>query len=152
MFMNCNPDHVYAPVVLRCKTPDLVRAFCTIVTNMGAAKRDLDGSSTPPYVDGDQVVMPWSGHPKFVNRITTLAMETHVAEPEEVREMSYGAMAQGMDTAVENVRNFGEQLGRLMFEFMETLGTSRPVDVGSLMDTLDTDLKDLQGEAHGDDD
>jgi hypothetical protein len=150
MFMNCNPDHVYTPVVLRCKTPDLARAFCTIITNMGAAKRDLDGSSTPPYVDGDRVVMPWSGHPKFVNNVTTLAMETRVAEPEEVREMSYGAMAQGMDTAVENVRNFGEQLGRLMFEFMQTLGTSRPVDVGSLMDTLDTDLADLQGDGQDD--
>jgi hypothetical protein len=93
------------------------------------------------------------GHPRFVNGITSLAMETGAAAPEEVREMTYGAMAQGMETDVENVREFGATITDAMARFMSTVGSSKAIDVGGLMDTLDTDLlRAMQDEKRDGDD
>lgn len=145
-----NPDREYRPVRLRCKTPTLAEAFRVIVIEMRGGMKTPDGSVMQPYTDGDTVVMPWAGHPGFVNAITQLATTTQVADPEAVREMTYGAMAQGMSTAVENVRNFGETIARAMTEFMRTVGSQRPIDVDSLLSTLDDEAKMLQDNYHDD--
>lgn len=133
-------DRVYLPVRLRCKSPELAEALRVIITARGGAAKHDDGTESPPYVEGDVLVMPWMGHPRFVNGITNLAMQTGAAEPADVREMTFGAMAQGMETDVENVRELGETIASAMSRFMSTVGSSRAIDIGGIMDTLDTDV------------
>jgi hypothetical protein len=143
-----DPDRNYQPLRLRCKTVELAAALRVIVIEMNGGMKVEDGSVMQPYTDGDVLVMPWAGHPKFVNAITELATTTRAAVAAEVREMTYGAMAQGMATDVENVRDFGEKISTAMTEFMSTVGSKRPVNIDSLMSTLDDDLDALQANEH----
>lgn len=146
-----DPNRNFEPLRLRCKTDMLANALRAIVIGMNGGMRTEDGSVMLPYTDGDVLVMPWAGKPGFVNAITELAATTHAAEPTEIREMTYGAMAQGMATDVEHVRSFGETISRAMAEFMSTIGSKRPVDVDAIMSTLDTELNKIQQDnAHED--
>jgi len=143
-----DPGREYQPIRLHCKTPTLAEAFRVIVTGMRGGMKTSDGSIMQPWTDGDAVVMPWAGSPGFVNAITELATATRVAEPEAIREMTYGAMAQGMATDVQNVRDFGETISRAMMEFMTTVGSKKPIDVEGIMGTLDTEVRMLQDDHH----
>lgn len=139
-----NPDREYRPLRLACKSTTLADALVAILIEMNAGLKDRQGGVMNPYADGLTVVMPWAGHPKFANAITVLVTTTQVAEPEAIRAMTYGAMAQGMSTSEENVREFGEGIARLMADFMSTVGSEKPIDVDGLMSTLDRDLSTLE--------
>lgn len=146
-----DPNREYQPLRLRCKTDMLANALRAIVIGMNGGMKTENGSLMLPYTVGDVLVMPWAGKPGFVSAITELATTTHAAEPTEIREMTYGAMAQGMATDVEHVRSFGETISRAMAEFMGTFGSKRPVDIDGIMSTLDTELNRIQQDsAHKD--
>jgi hypothetical protein len=132
---DCREERVYEPLRLTCKTTEQAEAFAVILTGMGAP--------IPPYVQGDVVVIPWGGAGRFVNGLIDFAGQAKVAEPEQVRDLSYQAMSQTMGTDVENVRTFGSRLVDVVSEFMGTIGSSAPPDVIGILGTLDQDLDNL---------
>lgn len=144
-----DPDRTYAPIRLTCKSAVLASAFCTIMIEMGAGFTDERGARLEPFVEGETVVMPWAGHPRFVNRVTEIATLIRVAEATAVRSMTYGAMSQVLATDESNIVEFGETMASAMSSFMATIGTKRPVDIDGLMSTLEADLAAIQDDDKG---
>lgn len=144
----CNDGREYAPIILVCRTSELAQAFCTIVTHLGGSKKDTDGSEMPPYVLAERVIMPWWGHPEFMNAVTMLALRTNVAEPVEIREMQFGAMAQGLNVDVEDIRESLTVVADTMERLREKIGTKTPPPIDAMLNTLDAELEVLQRQ-HG---
>jgi hypothetical protein len=117
-------SHAWTPLFLRCRAPEQAELFRDLLASLIAAGWTDSGTGREPTTDETIVFVPWAGSAEFVQAVAVLAETTGAADAAEIREMRYGSVAQRYDIPIDVVRSMGEQIPRLVDDYIVATATA----------------------------